>query len=100
MHCGVGTAPAREARPAWLQSEADRLNAGPALTGALAIKLGVRGFTSDAVPPDVIRHILVLSSQTPSMSNIEPWRVHASPCSTTRASRPRHERPAEHCGAM
>ena len=48
----------------------------PAVDAALVTRRSVRGFTSQPVPQDVVRHILAASSRAPSMTNTQPWHVH------------------------
>lgn len=48
----------------------------PAVDAALTTRRSIRGFTSELVPPETVRHILAASSRAPSMTNTQPWHVH------------------------
>ena len=56
--------------------ELTRDEAERAVDAALLTRRSVRGFTSETVPDDVVRHILAASSRAPSMTNTQPWHVH------------------------
>ncbi len=46
------------------------------VNAAIATRRSVRGFTDEAVPPDLVRHLLRLASRSPSATNTQPWLVH------------------------
>lgn len=46
-----------------------------AVARAIASRRSVRGFRPDPVPEPLIRRILALAANAPSMTNTQPWRV-------------------------
>lgn len=47
-----------------------------AVDSAIASRMSVRAFTSQAVPRDVLEHILTVASRAPSGTNCQPWQVY------------------------
>ncbi len=45
---------------------------------AIRTRRSVRGFTSQAVPPETLRYVFELAQMAPSNCNVQPWRVYVA----------------------